>query len=123
LHTGPYYHGDVSLQYKEYERAAQANDRRLLTHSAADRGEKEARIATTYIRVIKQLQAISALVNPSNPSGDYMPLAALKEYIATNAADKSFVLVDESMLPWYANCSHFLCEYWCDHSVGTVHSG
>lgn len=46
--------------------------------------------------------AMLSLVNPSNPTGDFMPLAQLKQWIEATADDDSFVLIDESMLPWHS---------------------
>eukprot|EP01120_Amphizonella_sp_Union-15-10_P013559 TRINITY_DN62_c0_g1_i1.p1 TRINITY_DN62_c0_g1~~TRINITY_DN62_c0_g1_i1.p1 ORF type:complete len:365 (+),score=58.08 TRINITY_DN62_c0_g1_i1:85-1179(+) len=79
---GPFVVHGNPVQYREYERAAKANDRKILH---PDDKEKE---------------AITAIVNPSNPTGDYFPLEKLKAFIEERCSEGSFVMVDESMLPW-----------------------
>jgi len=59
----------------------------------------------------------------SNPSGDFMPLEEMKTYILTRAANNSFVLVDESMLPWYGpdwlSASLLSCREWIEELLAT----
>ena len=50
------------------------------------------------------------LVNPTNPTGDYMRIEALKNYIKQRCRRGSAVLVDESMQPWHG-------EGWRDDSL------
>ena len=46
---------------------------------------------------------VSCLINPNNPTGDYLSVEEMKEYIMKNCTQEeaSHVLVDESMQPWY----------------------
>lgn len=47
---------------------------------------------------------LTCIINPNNPTGDYLPIHKLKEYILQNCNSKSklhHVIVDESMQPWY----------------------
>jgi len=93
---GPYSLEDgACLQYKEYERAAKANDRTILNNNDKDKQEQA---------------SIHALVNPSNPTGAYFELSDLKKYIEENVSSNSFVLIDESMLPWQG-------PDWKNHSL------
>jgi histidinol-phosphate/aromatic aminotransferase/cobyric acid decarboxylase-like protein len=41
-----------------------------------------------------------AIVNPCNPTGDYLNIFELKDYIQKNTHYGDVVLVDESMLMW-----------------------
>jgi len=75
--------GPWDAQYKEYERAAATAGCQLLP---AD--------STTPADLL-------CLVNPCNPTGDYMPLPEAQAWIAANAADGAVVIVDESMQPWH----------------------
>ncbi|KAI9597542.1 pyridoxal phosphate-dependent transferase [Syncephalis fuscata] len=77
--------GPWDAQYKEYERAAINAGCRVLASNS-----------TTPANLL-------CLVNPCNPTGDYMPLARVKEWISANAADQAVVIVDESMQPWYGS--------------------
>jgi len=79
---GPFTVKGVPVQYKEYQRASEANDRVVLKPDD------------------KTPEAIRAIINPSNPTGDFLPLVELREYIEKHCAEGSFVMVDESMLPW-----------------------
>lgn len=72
-----------SAQYKEYERAAVAAGREHI---------KEVKKGTFNLM---------AIVNPCNPTGDYLPLKEMKEYIEKTCDRGTTVLVDESMQPWY----------------------
>ncbi|CAE8705028.1 unnamed protein product [Polarella glacialis] len=44
--------------------------------------------------------SIICLVNPNNPTGDFLERAEMESWISTNAPPGSWVLVDESMLFW-----------------------
>jgi len=44
-----------------------------------------------------------SIVNPTNPTGDFMTLDTIKSYIEEHAATNSFVIVDESMIFWYGS--------------------
>ena len=45
---------------------------------------------------------LTCLVNPTNPTGDYLNVNEMKNYILTNCSSNSHVLVDESMQPWHS---------------------
>merc|ERR1740117_2552146 len=68
-------------QYKEYERAALADGR--LGCSDVD-----------------QAFGLLAVVNPCNPTGEYLNVEELKEYIEKQCQKSQTVLVDESMQLW-----------------------
>lgn len=70
----------VDVQYREYQRGAK-NAGRQTTEKAAD-------------------ASLLALVNPNNPTGDFLERADMEKWIDTNAAPGSWVIVDESMLFW-----------------------
>ncbi|CAI5743448.1 unnamed protein product [Peronospora destructor] len=73
--------GDTVTQYKEYERSSQADGRETLAWNDPK-------------------AALTCLVNPTNPTGDYMGVEEMKRYIATNCPDDHTIIVDESMQPW-----------------------
>lgn len=50
---------------------------------------------------IKDKFAMLAVINPCNPTGDYLPIEEMKTYIKSTCGDGMTVLVDESMQPWY----------------------
>jgi len=80
---GPSVIDKTPVQYMEYQRSASSHGRKIL-HS--DDPEPE---------------AISAIINPCNPTGIFLNLEQLKTHILTKHTKNSFVLVDESMLPWF----------------------
>jgi len=73
--------GDDSTQYKEYERSANAAG--YVTVPPAD-----------------ERSTLTCIVNPCNPTGKYMHIKELKDYISNHVPDGSHVIVDESMQPW-----------------------
>ncbi|KAI8827162.1 pyridoxal phosphate-dependent transferase [Fimicolochytrium jonesii] len=81
---GPWKPGPWTVQYKEYERSAIALGRKVLA-------PKDATPAS-----------LTCIVNPNNPTGDYMNIEALKKYIEETVADNTDVMVDESMQPWHS---------------------
>merc|ERR550514_2566173 len=81
-HEGPF--GVKSdAQYKEYERAALADGRKKI--SSPGSGE-------TF--------GLLAVINPCNPTGEYLPIEEMKKYIETTCQPSTTVLVDESMQLW-----------------------
>ena len=90
--TAGYTVGKEDVQYREYLRASVADGR---TQVSADQ---------------KDAAAITAIINPSNPTGDWMRLGDLKKFIESSCRDKSTVMVDESMLMWYG-------ENWKEESL------
>ena len=73
--------GPTMVQYEEYKRSAEASG---FVRTSAD--DDSARLM--------------CLVNPTNPTGDYMRIEELKSYIQQRCRRGSAVLVDESMQPW-----------------------
>jgi histidinol-phosphate/aromatic aminotransferase/cobyric acid decarboxylase-like protein len=72
-----------SAQYKEYERAAVAAGRERVAE------------------VQKGTFQLMAIVNPCNPTGDYLTIPQMKAYIEKVCERGTTVLVDESMQLWY----------------------
>jgi histidinol-phosphate/aromatic aminotransferase/cobyric acid decarboxylase-like protein len=73
--------GNTKVQYMEYERSATNYNRKK-----ANWDDKSARL--------------TCMVNPTNPTGDYLPVEEMKKFIETNCGNGSFVVIDESMQPW-----------------------
>jgi len=92
---GPSIIDNTPVQYMEYQRSAEA-DGRVILHSNDPQSE-----------------AISAIVNPCNPTGIFLNIEELKKHINTKIAHNSYVLVDESMLPWYG-------ENWIEQSLSSI---
>ncbi|KAJ2595071.1 hypothetical protein GGF39_003972 [Coemansia sp. RSA 1721] len=76
--------GPFNTQYKEYERSARNNDYELLPSNSIDKAN------------------VACLVNPCNPTGDYLDLPELKQWISDNVLPGGYVLIDESMQPWHS---------------------
>ncbi|KAJ1642166.1 hypothetical protein J3B02_005146 [Coemansia erecta] len=76
--------GPFHTQYKEYERSARNNDYEMLSSDSADKAN------------------VVSLVNPCNPTGDYLDLPELKKWISENTLPGGYVLIDESMQPWHS---------------------
>jgi histidinol-phosphate/aromatic aminotransferase/cobyric acid decarboxylase-like protein len=73
--------GNTMVQYMEYERSAHNyNFKKVMWN------DKSARL--------------TCMVNPTNPTGDYLDIESMKAFIETNCGDGTFVVVDESMQPW-----------------------
>ena len=73
--------GNTQVQYMEYERSATNYDRKKTSWD-----DKSARL--------------TCMVNPTNPTGDYLSIDEMKKFIENNCGNGSFVVVDESMQPW-----------------------
>ncbi|KAG3108051.1 hypothetical protein PI124_g11629 [Phytophthora idaei] len=73
--------GGTVTQYKEYERSSKADGRETLAWNDPK-------------------AALTCLVNPTNPTGDYMNVDKMKSYIETNCPDNHTIIIDESMQPW-----------------------
>lgn len=73
--------GNTVVQYMEYERSAHNYGRKKLNWD-----DKSARL--------------TCMVNPTNPTGDYLNVNEMKKYIEDHCGDGSFVVIDESMQPW-----------------------
>jgi len=70
----------TKTQYKEYERACQ-NGGRQRVEQIGD-------------------ASVACIVNPTNPTGDFVERTDLEAWISANTAPGSWVIVDESMLFW-----------------------
>lgn len=106
--------GNTAVQYMEYERSAHNYERKKVAWN-----DKSARL--------------TCMVNPTNPTGDYLPVAEMKKFIEDNCGDGSFVVIDESMQPWvgpqWEEDSLVLQHEWVKHmfasrqiSVFVIHS-
>lgn len=73
--------GNTKVQYMEYERSAHNYGRKKMQWN-----DKSARL--------------TCMVNPTNPTGDYLNVEEMKQFIEVNCGDGSFVVIDESMQPW-----------------------
>ncbi|GLD95542.1 hypothetical protein PINS_up022802 [Pythium insidiosum] len=73
--------GGTLTQYKEYERSSKADGRETLAWNDSN-------------------AVLTCLVNPTNPTGDYMDVEAMKKYIETHCPDNHTIIIDESMQPW-----------------------
>lgn len=89
---GAFRRGPSVVQYKEYERSAKADGRSVLEVGS------------------KNFGAITAIINPCNPTGDFLDKEDMKAWIEANADDNSVVMVDESMIPWQG-------PEWREHSL------
>ncbi|CAM0138139.1 hypothetical protein VKS41_001371 [Umbelopsis sp. WA50703] len=76
--------GPWDTQYKEYYRSAESANMKILDGNS------------------KEVANVLCIVNPCNPTGDYMPLDEIKSWIEDNVHDGGFVIVDESMQPWHS---------------------
>jgi len=72
----------VDVQYAEYENSCNISGRTKLGS-----GNKSA--------------LVTIIVNPNNPTGDFLDWASMEQYIANEVENNSYLLVDESMLFWY----------------------
>ena len=66
--------GGTLTQYKEYERSSQADERETLAWD-----DKNAKL--------------TCLVNPTNPTGDYMTVDEMKKYIETYCPDDHTIII------------------------------
>ncbi|OMJ24190.1 putative threonine-phosphate decarboxylase [Smittium culicis] len=80
--------GPVAAQYKEYERAAKNCGLQVIAPNSSNRHQKA---------------NVVSLVNPCNPTGDFLSKDQVLDYIFDSAdtAGDTFAIVDESMLPWH----------------------
>ncbi|ORX48550.1 PLP-dependent transferase [Hesseltinella vesiculosa] len=107
--------GPWNVQYQEYQRSANTNGFKVLPPMTVDRAN------------------MVCLVNPCNPTGDYMSIEPLKAWIKANVKTGGTVIVDESMQPWVSpdfradsliSQHDFAKEMWDDEkvSVYVMHS-
>jgi len=76
----------VQVQYREYQRAC------------VNAGRTET--------AIPKEASVICLVNPNNPTGDFLERADMETWIAKNVAPGTWVIVDESMLFWAGSDWH-----------------
>ncbi|KAJ1936460.1 hypothetical protein FBU59_005044 [Linderina macrospora] len=107
--------GPFRTQYKEYERSARNNEYQMLDSESPEKAN------------------VACLVNPCNPTGDYLELAEVEQWILDNVLPGGHVLIDESMQPWHSpefrdhsltNARSFVEQIYKDHgiSVFVMHS-
>ena len=88
--TGDWKTNQVVTQYREYGNSCQRMGRRQLAHD-----DKSA--------------ILTVIVNPNNPTGDFLEQSAMTQYVDEYVANDSYLIVDESMLFWYG-------PDWMSHS-------
>jgi histidinol-phosphate/aromatic aminotransferase/cobyric acid decarboxylase-like protein len=81
---------DVTTQYREYNNACIKTNRMQLKH-----GDTSA--------------ILTVIINPNNPTGDFMDWSCMTEYVDTFVANDGYLIVDESMLFWHG-------PTWTQHS-------
>ncbi|KAI8064477.1 pyridoxal phosphate-dependent transferase [Gongronella butleri] len=100
--------GPWNVQYQEYQRSASTNGFTILDPKNPDRAN------------------MVCLVNPCNPTGDYMTIEPLKAWIKANVKTGGTVIVDESMQPWVSAAfrddslisqHEFMQELWQEEKV------
>lgn len=107
--------GPFRAQYKEYERSALNHGYKLLDSDSQEKAN------------------LVCLVNPCNPTGDYLELDKLKPWVARNVLPGGTVLVDESMQPWHSpqfrehsliGQSQYVEELYKEHEISlfVIHS-
>lgn len=89
--SGPWKPGPSDVQFLEYQRSANNTKRMKMSHHCKD-------------------TKLTCIINPNNPTGDFMELDTIKEYILKNCKPDSHVIIDESMIFWFG-------EDWRDHSL------
>jgi histidinol-phosphate/aromatic aminotransferase/cobyric acid decarboxylase-like protein len=73
--------GPNAVQYKEYERSSLASGHKQVVYTDTNAD-------------------LTCIVNPNNPTGEYMGVEDMKKWVEDNCKDGSHVIVDESMQPW-----------------------
>jgi histidinol-phosphate/aromatic aminotransferase/cobyric acid decarboxylase-like protein len=91
--AGDFAVGPSDVQYKEYETSCKRYGRNQVE-------PKQARL--------------HVLVNPTNPTGEYFNLTTLTAYLEKNVSNGSYVVIDESMLPWFG-------PQWKENSIYFQH--
>lgn len=88
--AGDWRTNNVDVQYVEYENSCSVSGRTKLSHD-----NKNA--------------MITVMVNPNNPTGDFLEWSDMEKYIANEVGNNSYLIIDESMLFWYG-------QDWKQHS-------
>lgn len=90
LPPGPFKPGPYIAAYKEYNRAAKAADRQILSPDSSSPA------------------ALQVIIHPNSPTGHCMSIESLKETIIKN--ESTFFVIDESFMPFHG-------PNWRDHSA------
>jgi histidinol-phosphate/aromatic aminotransferase/cobyric acid decarboxylase-like protein len=91
LPAGNWKTNNVATQYREYQNACIKTGRTQVKHDDIN-------------------TAISIIINPNNPTGDFLKWDEIVDYIAKYVGDNSCLMIDESMLFWYG-------ANWTEHSA------
>lgn len=81
---------NVNTQYREYNNACLKTGRKQLEHDNLN-------------------AVLTIVINPNNPTGDFMEWSEMMDYIANYVSNNSYLLIDESMLFWHG-------PNWIQHS-------
>ena len=81
---------NVDTQYREYNNACLKTGRKQLEHDDLN-------------------AALTIVINPNNPTGDFMEWSEMVNYISKYVSNNSYLIVDESMLFWHS-------PNWIQHS-------
>ena len=92
--------GPSVVQYKEYERSALSHGHTIFPkNNISDNINVDNGKISDNDGEMGEC-TICSIVNPCNPTGDYMPLPKLKQWIEQTIPPNTVVTVDESMQPW-----------------------
>ena len=89
--SGAWKTNDVMTQYREYRNTCYRTNRQQLNPTDPS-------------------AILTVVINPNNPTGDFMTWDKMKDYIDKHVANDSYLIVDESMLFWYG-------ADWLQHSL------
>ena len=102
--SGNWKTNNVSVQYAEYANSCKLSNRQKCDY--------------TDMNVI-----LTIIVNPNNPTGEFLNWENMKGFLDTYVPDNSFLIVDESMLFWYGpdwTTQSFLGHIdYCDYLLQT----
>jgi histidinol-phosphate/aromatic aminotransferase/cobyric acid decarboxylase-like protein len=90
----------TATQYREYQRAATADGRAVVPHVHVRHDGGGDAAGGGGGGGDETFAALTAMVNPCNPTGDVLRRPELQRHIERVASDNSVVVVDESMLMW-----------------------
>jgi histidinol-phosphate/aromatic aminotransferase/cobyric acid decarboxylase-like protein len=82
--SGNWKTNDVAVQYREYSNACIKMGRKQVDHDDPS-------------------AILSVIINPNNPTGDFLEWGDMMEWVARRVRDNSYVIVDESMLFWFGS--------------------
>lgn len=75
---------NVDAQYLEYENSCKVSLKKKLNHDDLN-------------------ASLTIMVNPNNPTGDFLNWIQIEDYISNYVANDSYLIVDESMIFWNPN--------------------